>query len=51
LLLLASNLGETSSDIPQQKDAILFASSEAAQRAAQAGRIAPHSTIAVLSPK
>jgi malto-oligosyltrehalose trehalohydrolase len=51
LLLLASNLGETSSDIPQQKDEILFASSEAAQRAAQAGRIAPHSTIAVLSPK
>jgi hypothetical protein len=51
LLLLASNLGETSADIPQQKDAILFASSEAAHRAAQAGCIAPHSTIAVLSPK
>jgi maltooligosyltrehalose trehalohydrolase len=51
LLLLASNLGEISSDIPQQKDAILFASSEAAHRAAQAGCIAPHSTIAALSPK
>jgi 1,4-alpha-glucan branching enzyme len=49
MLLVASNLGTAAVDIPQQKAELLFASSEAARQGAQAGRIEPYSTIAVLA--
>ena len=45
LLILASNLGATPAQIPQQKDKLLFASSEAAGRTALAGNLEPYSTI------
>jgi malto-oligosyltrehalose trehalohydrolase len=48
LLVIASNLGPTAAAIPQQKDKLLFASSEAAGRAARTGRLEPSSTIALL---
>ena len=49
VLLVASNLGTTPANIPPQQAGLVFASSEAARLAAQAGRIEPYSTIAVLA--
>jgi maltooligosyltrehalose trehalohydrolase len=51
LLVLAGNLGATAAAIPQQREGLLFASSDAARQAAQAGRIEPYSTIAALETK
>jgi maltooligosyltrehalose trehalohydrolase len=51
LLILACNLGATTAQIPQQKDKLLFASSEAAGRAAVAGVLEPYSTIAFSGAK
>jgi maltooligosyltrehalose trehalohydrolase len=51
LLILASNLGAAPAQIPQQKDKLLFASSEAAGRATLAGILEPYSTIAFSGAK
>jgi maltooligosyltrehalose trehalohydrolase len=51
LLILVSNLGATPAQIPQQKDKLLFASSEAAGRTALAGILEPYSTIAFSGAK
>jgi malto-oligosyltrehalose trehalohydrolase len=48
LLILASNLGATAVTIPEQKEKLLFASSEATGRAAQTGKLHPRSTVALL---
>jgi hypothetical protein len=48
---LACNLGTEGAEIPRQNERLLFASAEAAGHAAQAGRIEPYSTIAVLWPQ
>jgi maltooligosyltrehalose trehalohydrolase len=48
VLLLASNFADRAATIPRQNDKLLFASSQAAERAAQAGRLQPYSTIALL---
>ena len=50
-LTIASNLGTTAAEIPRQKARLLFATSRDAEHAAQAGLIAPHSTIVVLEPE
>jgi malto-oligosyltrehalose trehalohydrolase len=47
-LVLASNLGAQPARIPPQDHSLLFATSEAAGRAVQAGRLKPYSTVALL---
>lgn len=49
LLLVASNLGAVPANIPPEKAELIYAISEAARQGAQAGRLEPHSTIAVLA--
>lgn len=49
LLLVASNLGDATANMPPLKAEPLFASSDAARQGAQAGRLEPRSTIAVLA--
>jgi maltooligosyltrehalose trehalohydrolase len=51
LLVVASNLGAATVDIPQQPGQLMFASSETARQGAQAERLEPYSTIAVLAPQ
>ncbi len=49
ILVLASNLGMEAATVPPQEQSALFATSEAAGRAVQAGRLEPDSTVAFLS--
>jgi maltooligosyltrehalose trehalohydrolase len=49
ILTLASNFAAEPAAMPPQSQRLLFSSSQSASRAAQAGRIEPHSTVALLA--